>query len=73
MVGGVLSTGGGLVFAGYRDEFFAFDADSGEKLWQIRTGGDINAAPVSYAVEGHQFVAIMAGHTLVTFSLPPSK
>jgi glucose dehydrogenase len=73
VVGGVLSTGGGLVFAGYRDQFFAFDSDSGETLWQIRVGGDINAAPVSYAVDGHQFIAIMAGHALFTFSLPLPK
>jgi alcohol dehydrogenase (cytochrome c) len=73
VVGGVLSTAGGLVFAGYRDEFFAFDSDSGEKLWQIRLGGAINAAPVSYAVDGQQFVAIMAGHSLFTFSLSPPK
>lgn len=73
VIGGVLSTAGGLVFGGYRDEFFAFDSDSGEKLWQIRVGGHINAAPVSYAVDGQQFVAIMAGHALFTFALPPSK
>ena len=73
VVGGVLSTGGGLVFAGYRDQFFAFDSDSGETLWQIRVGGDINAAPVSYAVDGHQFIAVMAGHALFTFSLPLPK
>lgn len=73
VVGGVLSTAGGLVFAGYRDEFFAFDSDTGKKLWQVRLGGDINAAPVSYAVDGHQFIAVMAGHALFTFSLPPPK
>ncbi len=73
VLGGVLSTAGGLVFAGYRDEFFAFDSDNGEKVWQIRVGGAINAAPVSYAVDGQQFVAIMAGHALFTFSLPPPK
>jgi alcohol dehydrogenase (cytochrome c) len=73
VVGGVLSTAGGLVFGGYRDEFFAFDSDSGEKLWQIRVGANINAAPVSYAVDGRQFVAIVAGHALFTFSLPSSN
>jgi alcohol dehydrogenase (cytochrome c) len=73
VVGGALSTAGGLVFAGYRDEFFAFDADNGERLWQIRVGGAINAAPVSYSVDGTQFVAVMAGRALFTFSLPPSN
>jgi alcohol dehydrogenase (cytochrome c) len=73
VVGGVLSTAGGVVFAGYRDEFFALDSDTGERLWQIRVGGSINAAPVSYSVGEEQFVAIMAGHALFTFSLPPSR
>jgi alcohol dehydrogenase (cytochrome c) len=73
VVGGVLSTSTGLVFGGYRDEFFAFDSDTGEKVWQLRLGGEINAAPVSYAIDGHQFIAIMAGHALFTFSLPPQK
>lgn len=72
-VGGVLSTNGDLVFAGYRDEFFAFDADDGRKLWQIRLGGPINAAPIAYAMNETQYVAIMAGHSLFTFALPPSK
>ncbi len=71
VVGGVLSTATGLAFAGYRDEFFAFDSDTGEKVWQLRLGGEINAAPVSYAVDGQQFIAVMAGHSLFTFSLPP--
>lgn len=73
IVGGALSTAPGLVFAGYRDEFFAFDSDTGEKLWQIRLGGEINAAPVSYAVDGRQFIAIMSGHALFTLALPPAK
>lgn len=72
-VGGVLSTAGGLVFAGYRDEFFAFDAEDGGRLWQIRVGGLINAAPVAYAIDGTQYVAIMAGHSLFAFALPASK
>jgi alcohol dehydrogenase (cytochrome c) len=73
VVGGVLSTAGGLVFAGYRDEFFAFDSDDGKKLWQIRLGGLINAAPVGYAINEKQYVALMAGRSLFAFALPPSK
>jgi alcohol dehydrogenase (cytochrome c) len=72
-VGGVLSTAGGLVFVGYRDEFFAFDAVSGKELWRIRVGGIVNAAPVSFAVDGVQYVALMAGHSLFAFALPPGK
>ena len=72
-VGGVLSTAGGLVFVGYDEQFFALDADSGERLWQVRIGGQINAPPVSYAIDGIQFVSVMAGHALYTFALPHVK
>ena len=72
-VGGVLSTAGDLVFVGYDEEFFALDADSGERLWSIRVGGRINAPPVSYAIDETQFVAVMAGNALYTFALPYVK
>ncbi len=73
IVGGVLSTSRGLVFAGYADTFYAFDADNGAGLWNIRVGGRINAAPVSYAIDDQQFVAVMAGPSLFVFSLPSDK
>jgi len=72
-VGGVLSTAGGVVFAGYGDEFYALDSDIGRTLWRIRVGGRVNAPPVAYAVGRTQFVALMAGHALFAFSLPPEK
>ncbi len=71
-VGGVLSTAGGLVFVGYRDKFIAFDADTGGELWQFRVGGPISAPPVAYASDQTQFVAVMGGHSLFVFALPPS-
>jgi alcohol dehydrogenase (cytochrome c) len=72
-VGGVLSTAGGVVFAGYRDEFLAFDSDTGRTLWSIRLGGHVNAAPVAYAVGRTQFIALMAGNSLFAFSLAPAR
>lgn len=69
-VGGVLSTAGGLVFAGYRDEFFALDSDTGRILWRMRVGGRINAPPAAYAIGGTQFIAAIAGNSLFAFSLP---
>lgn len=72
-VGGVLSTGGGVVFAGYHDEFLALDSDTGHMLWRIRLGARVNAPPVAYAVGGTQFIALMAGNSLFAFSLPPAK
>jgi alcohol dehydrogenase (cytochrome c) len=72
-VGGVLSTSGGLVFFGHRDQIFALDSDTGRTLWRIRVGARINAPPVAYAVGRTQFVALMAGHALFAFSLPTAK
>jgi alcohol dehydrogenase (cytochrome c) len=73
VIGGVLSTAGGVVFAGYRDEFLAFDSDTGRTLWRIRVGGRVNAPPVAYAVGRTQFIALMAGNSLFAFSLPPAR
>jgi PQQ-dependent dehydrogenase (methanol/ethanol family) len=60
--GGVLSTAGNLVFQGNgMGEFAAYRADSGEKLWGAETQAGVLAAPVTYAVNGEQFVAIEVG------------
>jgi len=58
---GVLSTSGGLIFNGSIDgNFSAYDARSGELLYRVQTGSSIMAAPMTYAVDGEQFVAVMA-------------
>ena len=60
--GGLLSTAGGLVFGGGADGIFAaYDAKTGEKLWSIDLKTGILAPPVSYTVDGVQYVAVMAG------------
>jgi PQQ-dependent dehydrogenase (methanol/ethanol family) len=60
--GGVLSTGGNLVFQGNSDgEFVAYRADNGQRLWSADSQTGIVAAPISYAVDGEQYVAIAAG------------
>jgi quinohemoprotein ethanol dehydrogenase len=60
--GGVLSTAGGLVFQGTSDgRFAAYAADSGAKLWEITTNIGIVAPPISYAVDGRQYVSVLAG------------
>ena len=69
-LGGILSTDSGLVFGSYHDEFLALDSDSGRILWRVRVGARINAPPVAYAVDGTQFIALMAGNSLFAFSLP---
>ncbi len=60
--GGVLATAGDLVFQGSSiGEFAAYDADSGKRLWQFPAQTGIVAAPISYAVDGKQHVAVAAG------------
>jgi alcohol dehydrogenase (cytochrome c) len=67
---GVLSTAGDLVFSGTVDGFFfALDAGTGEELWHINVGSRVHAAPMSYMVNGKQYVAIAAGNVLYTFGL----
>jgi quinohemoprotein ethanol dehydrogenase len=60
--GGVLSTAGGLVFQGTgMGEFVAYRADTGERLWAGETQAGVLAAPMSYSVDGEQYVAIEVG------------
>ena len=60
--GGVLSTAGNLVFQGQgTGEFAAFAADSGKKLWSIKTGSAIESVPVTFSVKGEQYVITPVG------------
>ena len=61
--GPVLTTGGGLVLAGgTNDRFFrAFDASTGDQLWEIRTNSGVIGVPSSYAVDGRQYIAVQSG------------
>ena len=69
--GGVVSTAGDLVFGGGKDGYFvALDARTGELLWKASLGGQVNAGPMTYEVDGKQYVAIAAGSGLFTFKLP---
>ena len=68
---GVLSTAGGLLFTGDAEgNFVALDATSGKPLWHFQMGGAVYAAPMAFAVEGKEYVAIAAGSTLYAFGLP---
>lgn len=61
-IGGTLSTAGGLVFAGEANGYFnALDAKTGVLLWRFQTGAGVNAGPMTYSVDGRQYVAISAG------------
>ncbi len=60
--GGLLATGGGLVFQGNSgSEFSAYNAASGDKLWSFPAQTGIVAPPVTYTVNGEQYVAVLAG------------
>jgi beta-lactamase superfamily II metal-dependent hydrolase len=68
---GVLGTRGDVVFAATAEgNLIALDARTGQSLWHFQTGGPIMAAPISYGVDGKQFIAIAAGNTLYSFALP---
>jgi alcohol dehydrogenase (cytochrome c) len=72
-MGGLLSTGSRLVFGGDGDAFIAWDAETGLELWRFNAGGTIWAAPVSYEVDGRQYITVAAGRTILSFSLPEQK
>ena len=61
--GGVLSTAGNLVFQGNIDErIVAYNAENGESLWSMDTQTAINAPPITYAIDGEQYVAVLVGY-----------
>ena len=61
--GAVLPTAGGLVFAGTWDRYFrAWDDATGKVLWQLRTNNAVNGFPISYTVNGKQYVAVSVGN-----------
>ena len=62
--GGTMTTATGLVFAGdIKGMFRAMDAKTGKELWKFNTGSGISAAPISYTLDGKQYVAVTSGRT----------
>lgn len=67
---GLLSTAGGVIFAGDDQGFLtALEAKSGKALWSFNTGQAISASPMTYSVMGKQYVALTAGSNVVAFKL----
>jgi len=57
-----LTTAGGLAFIGDVDRYFkAFDVNTGKVLWQTRLGSALHGFPITYAVDGKQYVAVPTG------------
>jgi alcohol dehydrogenase (cytochrome c) len=68
---GTLATAGGLVFsADVAGNFFALDAESGKPLWNVQIGASARANPVTYSVDGNQYMAVAASNSLFVFGLP---
>ena len=67
---GITTTAGGLVFTGSADGyFFALNARSGEELWHMSLGARVHAAPMTFAVDGKQYVTVASGNVVYTFGL----
>ncbi len=67
---GVLTTAGNILFSGGRDgAFYALDARDGKLLWETNLGPSVAAGPMTFAVNGKQYVSIQAGPSLFTFAL----
>ena len=67
---GILTTASDLLFTGGREGYFhALDARTGALLWKASVGGPVAAAPITYRIDGKQYVAIAAGHALFVYGL----
>ena len=68
--GGVLSTAGGVVFAGESDgNFIALDAKTGKDLWHMQLGAAVYSAAITYQLDGKQYVVIPAGSAMFAFAV----
>jgi len=81
LVGGVLATAGGLLFCGEGDgRFSAYDSQTGQRVWQYQSEYGVNAPPITYQVNGEQYIAVVSGGNslfgfkqgdrILTFKLP---
>jgi alcohol dehydrogenase (cytochrome c) len=71
---GVLSTAGNLVFTGDPlNNFVALDARTGDALWHANLGAPVSNGPISYELDGAQYVVVGAGDAIFGFLMPQSK
>ncbi|HQN65825.1 MAG TPA: PQQ-binding-like beta-propeller repeat protein [Methylophilus sp.] len=62
LMGGVLATAGGLLFVGEGNgNFNAYDSQTGQLLWQDKSDFGVNAPPISYTINGQQYIAVASG------------
>jgi len=68
---GLMSTAGGVVFSPEEfGQFTALDSKTGKVLWHFNTGDVITASPISYSVDGRQYVAVVSSSNVFSFGLP---
>ena len=69
---GVMSTAGGLVFYGDNTggALIAINAKTAERLWQFDTPQTWKSSPMTYAIDGRQYVGVVAGAAVTVFGLP---
>jgi alcohol dehydrogenase (cytochrome c) len=71
---GILTTASDLLFAGNREGyFFVLDAKTGKELWKKYLGSQVAASPITYTVDGVQYVSVAAGHSMFTFGLKAAR
>jgi len=67
---GVLTTASDLVFSGGKEGyFFALDARSGDLLWKVALGGQVNSGAMTFSINGKQYITVTAGNALFAFAL----
>jgi len=67
---GLLTTATNVLFSGNREgHFFALDATTGGLLWRVYLGGQGASSPITYSVDGKQYVTVANGHSMFTFTL----
>jgi alcohol dehydrogenase (cytochrome c) len=67
--GGLIATGGGLVFGTSGGSVFAVESATGRELWRVFLGADTRAAPISFTIDGKQVIAVSSGRALFLFGL----
>ncbi|HYO80230.1 MAG TPA: PQQ-binding-like beta-propeller repeat protein, partial [Bryobacteraceae bacterium] len=68
--GGILTTASNVLFTGNREgHFYVLDARDGKVLWRRYLGGQFANSPITWSVDGKQYVSVASGHSLFTFGL----
>lgn len=67
---GILTTATNVLFTGGREGYvYALDARNGQELWKAHLGGQVVMAPITFQVDGKQYLSVISGNSLVTFAL----